>query len=141
PRVALFAQGHSALKVGDLSASRGERPPCLGGADGGAESDVGLRVTDQLDRSLEERDRLLVGEPLQRVLSGQHQVLSRLRVVAGLLEMHRDYGRELAPAVGMQREDGFGGSFMQGTTVLLQERGVRRLLDQGVTEEVLELRL
>src|SRR5947207_2497023 len=141
PRVALFAQGHSGLQIGDLSASRGERPAGLGGADGGPESNVRLRIADQIDRSLEERDCLLVGEPLLCVLSGQHQVFSRLLVFAGLLEMHRDHGCELALAVGMQREDGFGGSFMKCTTVLLKERGVRRLLHEDVTEEVLELRL
>ena len=141
PRVALFAQGHSALQIGDFSASRGERPARLGGADGSAEAKVTLRVADQLDRSLEERDGLLVGEALQRVLAGEHQVLGRPGVFAGLLQMHRDHGGKLALAVGMQREDGFGGSLMQGTAVLLQERGVRGLLHEGVTEEVLELRL
>src|SRR2546430_11620987 len=55
--------------------------------------------------------------------------------------MHRDHGGELAPAVGMKREDGVGGSFMQSTSVLLQERRVSRLLHESVTEEILELRL
>ena len=80
-------------------------------------------------------------EALERVLARDHQVLGSRRGVASAFEVKRDHGRELAPPLGVEREQRVGGEGVERPAVLLQKRAVGGVLDERVPEEVLELRL
>src|SRR5213076_1551797 len=61
--------------------------------------------------------------------------------VARLIEVHRDHRGQLTATLGIHRDERFGGELVERTSILLEQRAVRRVLHQRVTEEVLELGL
>src|SRR5205807_6513348 len=84
---------------------------------------------------------LTVGEALDSVLARHHEVLCRGDRIPGLLEVHRDYAGELALAARVGGEEGLGREPVERAPVLLQKGRIRGVLDEGVTEEILEVRL
>src|SRR2546428_429202 len=78
---------------------------------------------------------------LERVLSGDDEVLRGAPRVASLLKVHRDDRGELATAFRVQRKEGASRELVQRTPVLLEQRAVCGVLYESMPEEVLELRL
>src|SRR5213594_627263 len=113
-----------ALEQLDRAGESGECPARLGAADRGTHPQIHAWVArwKQVEGATEEGHRLALREPLQGVFAGHREMLRGTRGIAGLLEMHRDHGRELP----------------QGAAVLLEERAVGRVLHERVPEEVLE---
>src|SRR6267143_5494183 len=75
------------------------------------------------------------------MLARHHEMLRRGGRVPGLLEVHRDHAGELALAARVGGEEGLGREPVERPPVLLQKRRVRGVLDEGVPEEVFEVRL
>src|SRR5438093_4000056 len=130
-----------AFELFDGPAEAAECPSRFRDADRGPESQVDARVIrgQELRRARKERDRLSLSETLERVLSGDDEVLGGAPRVASLLEVHRDDRGELATPFRVQREEGVGRELVQRTPVLLEQRAVCGVLDEGMPEEVLEL--
>ena len=132
-----------ALKLGDVPVRTGEAPADLALSDRGTKTKVDRRVAacDQRECAIEERERFTVGEPLEGVLAGDDEVLRRPHIIPCQLEMHCYHRGKLALALGIEQKQRVRGEAVQRAAILLQERAVRRVLHEGVPEEVLELRL
>ena len=74
------------------------------------------------------------------MLAAGREVVDRLLVLAGLLEVHRQDGRKLADALRIQLLQGLAHPAMKLPPLLLQQRAVRGVLHEPVAEEVLQLR-
>ena len=66
-------------------------------------------------------------------------VVDRLLGVARLLEVHGQHRRELTGSLRIERLERLADTTVQLSPLLLEERAVGRVLDEGVPEQVLEL--
>ena len=80
------------------------------------------------------------GRPGERIAALRDEVLDGLLAIAGLLEVHGQDAGHLAASFGIQRLQRLSHEPVQLTALLLQERPVGGVLDEPVSEEVLELR-
>ena len=75
------------------------------------------------------------------MLSGLDEIRRSGLRVTRLLVMHRDDGGELALPIGIRREERLRGEAVQRAPVLFEKRGIRGVLHERMSEEVLQLRL
>ena len=73
-------------------------------------------------------------EPLERVLAGDSEVLRGASEIAGPLKMHCDDSSELAASFGIQGDERFSSELVKGASVLLEQGGVRGVLNERMPE-------
>src|SRR6185503_6003910 len=140
---ALFAEGERTLEPMGRRLAASERPGHLCGAERSTQSQVDppIVVSEIRLGTIEEGEGLTGREALQRVLARDDEVLDRRGRVAGAFEVHRDDRGQLSTPLWIQREQRVRGEAVQGPPVLFQQRAVRGILHECVSEEILELRL
>ena len=125
------SEGHAGLRPQD---GQLDAPP------GRLVADIGGLVREQTTGALEGLEGFVQGRPGERIAALRDEVLDRLLGIAGLLEVHGQDAGQLAASLGIQRLQRLSDEPVQLTALLLEERPVGGVLDEPVSEEVLELR-